>query len=144
MAPYINYNLIEAEDNRKKQTIAFLVFILNIMFPFSLGTFVFVCCYPNRENKDSIHAWCHIGFTILTYVMLIVFIATVNNSNNSDVPATLIIFFLFFTITYLWGLVFAGIIIYKVRSVFNSMRMPISLTTNIHHVNVSQYQPLPQ
>ena len=126
------------------QTMAFVVIILNFMFPFSLGTFVFMCCYPNKEKKDTVHAFCHIGFTILTYVMLIVFMATASNSYSKDIAGILVIFFLFFTISYLWGLVFGGMLLYKVRSMPIHLRMPFPLTTNIHHVNVHQYQPLPQ
>ena len=123
------------------QTMAFLVLILNVMFPFSLGTFVFMCCYPNKEMKDKTHAFCHIGFTILTYIMLIVFLATFK-PNNKDLPASLIIFFIFLSISYLWGLAFGGILIVKVRSIPLDLTMPFPVTTSIHHVH--HYQPLPQ
>ena len=75
VAPYVNQNLIENELNRKKQMIGIVVLILNFLFPFSLGTFVFLCAYPNKEKNDTIHAFCLIGFTILAYVMLFVSIA---------------------------------------------------------------------
>jgi hypothetical protein len=97
-----------------------------------------MCCYPNKDKKDIVHAFCHIGFTILTYVMLIVFFATFDPYYD-DISVTLILFFLFFTISYLWGLVFGGILICKVRSVPLHLRMPFPITTNIHHVNVQQY-----
>ena len=126
------------------QNMAFVVIILNFLFPFSLGTFVFMCCYPNKEKKDIVHAFCHIGFTIITYGMFIIVLMTPAAGSDNNFTVVLIIFFFFFTISYIWGLVFGGMLLYKVRSMPIHLRMPFPLTANIHQVNLHQYQPLPQ
>jgi hypothetical protein len=129
------------------QNMAFVVIILNFLFPFSLGTFVFMCCYPNKEKKDIVHAFWQIGSTIITYGMFIIVLTSPAHDydgNTDTFTMMLIICFLFFTISYIWGLVFGGMLLYKVRSLPIHLRMPFPLNANIHQVNVHQYQPLPQ
>ncbi len=73
--------------------------------------------------------------------MLIVFFATFDPYYD-DFPPTLVIFLVLMTLNYLWGLVFGGMLIFKVRSIPLDLTMPFPLTTTVHHVH--QYQPLPQ
>ena len=76
--------------------------------------------------------------------MLIVSIASISNSYDSGIEVTITIFYLFFVISYFWGLIFGGLLLCKVRSMPLHLRMPLPLTTEVHHVAVHQYQPLPQ
>ena len=115
-----------------------VVLILNFLLPFSLGTDAFMCCFPNKDKTDIVHAICHIGFTILTYVMFFVLAGTF------EYTASIIYFFSFLGITYAWGLLFGVFLICKVRSVPVHQRMAIPITTNKNYVDMHQYQPLHQ
>lgn len=137
VAPLINQNAVYVDAYRQQTTMAVVILVLNIITPFSLGTFVFMCCYHPKDKKDAVHAFCHIAFTILAYVMLIIFLTTIVDSRVDDLAITLLLFFIFFTISYLWGLVFGGILLCKIRSVPVIIRMPVVTTTaNVHHANV--------
>ena len=107
------------------------------MTPISLGTFIFLCGYPQKERRDIINALCQIAFTILAYVMLIVFMVSFSSSYyyyaSSEDAVTLLLFYIFLVIAYFWGILFGGILLCKSKSVPIELRMP--LATNIHHVN---------
>ncbi len=115
--------------------ISFLVCGLNFLFPFAPGTLVFLCAYPDKEKNDKIHAYCHIGLTIIAYILLIVL--TVGKGRSANDPI-IIFFFLFFTIAWIWGMIFGAMIIYKVRSSFHRLRIPINLNPNTYAVSVNQ------
>ncbi len=143
MAPLINQNAVYVDTHRQQNTIAIVVLVLNLMTPFSLGTFAYMCCYQPKDRRDTIQAICQIAFTGLAWVMFIVFATTISSSGVDDAITTVILFWLFMCIAYIWGIVFGGMLLCKVRSTAMIVRMPIVTTTNVQHANV-QYQQIPQ
>ena len=95
---------------------AVAVLVLNLIMP-ALGTIVFLCCFSPKERKDTVNALCHIGFTILSFIFLIVFIVEVTSSNgDSSSFVWIILFSLSITITLFWGIIFGAILLMKNRA----------------------------
>ncbi len=118
-----------------------VILVLNIFTPFSLGTFVYMCGFHPKENRNTRNAIGHIIFTIFIYLMLIIFsnIAVVNGSRN-DMQWFLIFFFLFLSISYAWGIIFGSLLVSRVRRSLLSAHLTAPITTTqIYQSNVPLY-----
>ena len=118
-----------------------VILVLNVFTPFSLGTFIYMCGYHPKEKRNTRNAMGHIIFTIFIYVMLIIFsnIAVVNGNRN-DMQWFLILFFLFLSISYVWGIVFGCLLVSRVRRSLLSAQLTLPMigitTTQIYHSNI--------
>ena len=124
-----------------------VVLILNFLFTFGGGSLAFMFCYPNKEKKDTLHAWCHIALATISYLALIVVIILYEDDLIEKKSILgFILLYMFIPIVYVWGLVFGGLLIFKARAVPLHLRIPLPIATNPHHdgVNVNMYQPLHQ
>ena len=123
-----------------------LVLALNVLTPFSLGTFFYMCFFHQKNSKDTCSALKHIFFTIFIYFLLIIFskIAVVNGSRN-DMQWFLMLFFLLLLISYAWGIIFGSNLVIRVRRNFIAAQLssPIigNTATQVYNSNAPYYQP---
>jgi O-antigen/teichoic acid export membrane protein len=89
--------------------------LFNIITPFSLGTFVYLCFFTPKERVFEINATCLVGLTVFAYVPLAIHLILIAPHPWDPTYVWLIIAITLLTITYIWGITFAGILMRKIR-----------------------------
>ena len=124
-------------NHRKMKNMAIGVLLTNMCFPFSIGTGVYFCIFPNRETSDMIHGGLQFLFTVITNIVFYVqFANCVNDSvRTSNVCSNIDTFYIFavlIVIAYFWGILFGGLLLCNV----NRAPVPIMVPAG-HHADVT-------
>ena len=101
----------------KRFKLAKLILILNIVTPFSLGTFIYVCYFEPKDANDYKKVKNQLSLIISSFALIIV------GSIMGGIGTLFIMAAAYMALTYIWGIVIAVIIFRRVRKSLIEMNM---------------------